>query len=228
MGIDVQRELFLLEDPKYADFQARLTPGVSRDRIIGVRIPALRKLVKKYYKDPEHIQFLNQLPHMYYDEDLLHGLLISEEQDYEICMRQVEVFLPYIDNWAVCDTISPKAFARHKAELIIKIRTWIASPHTYVCRFGIGMLMKHFLDKDFKPVYLELPAAVHSSEYYVNMMIAWFYATALAKQWDASIPYLETDRLDPWTHNKTIRKAIESRRITEEQKNYLRSLKRKA
>ena len=227
MGIDIQKELFLLKDPKYADFQARLTPGVSRDRIIGVRIPALRKLAKKYYKDPVHIQFLNQLPHPYYDEDLLHGLLISEERDYEICMQQMEAFLPYIDNWAVCDSISPKAFAKHKAELIVKIREWIVSPHTYVCRFGIGMLMKHFLDEDFKQVYLELPAAVRSSEYYVNMMIAWFYATALAKQWDETILYLETDRLDLWTHNKTIQKAIESYRITAEQKNYLRSLKRK-
>ena len=221
----IQERLFALRDEKYREFQRSLIPGLPRENIIGIRIPVMRKLAKEFVKEPEAAVFLKQLPHTYYDENILHALLIAEIKDYDACMEAVEAFLPYIDNWAVCDGLSPKAFGKHKAELLEKIRLWILSEHTYTCRFGIGMLMRWFLDEDFQPGYLELPAAVRSEEYYVNMMTAWFFATALAKQWDAAIPYLEQNRLDPWTHNKTIQKARESYRITTEQKEYLKRLK---
>ena len=221
----IQERLFALQDEKYREFQRSLIPGLPRENIIGIRIPAMRKLAKEFVKEPEAAVFLKQLPHTYYDENILHALLIAEIKDYDACMEAVEAFLPYIDNWAVCDGLSPKAFGKHKAELLEKIRLWIPSEHIYTCRFGIGMLMRWFLDEDFQPGYLELPAAVRSEEYYVNMMTAWFFATALAKQWDAAIPYLEQNRLDVWTHNKTIQKARESYRITTEQKEYLKRLK---
>ena len=221
----IQERLFALQDEKYREFQRSLIPGLLRENIIGIRIPAMRKLANEFVKEPEAAVFLKQLPHTYYDENILHALLIAEIKDYDACMEAVEAFLPYIDNWAVCDGLSPKAFGKHKAELLEKIRLWIPSEHIYTCRFGIGMLMRWFLDEDFQPGYLELPAAVRSEEYYVNMMTAWFFATALAKQWDAAIPYLEQNRLDPWTHNKTIQKARESYRITTEQKEYLKRLK---
>ena len=222
----IQERLFALQDEKYREFQRSLIPGLPRENIIGIRIPAMRKLAKEFVKEPEAAVFLKQLPHTYYDENILHALLIAEIKDYDACMEAVEAFLPYIDNWAVCDGLSPKVFGKHKAELLEKIRLWIPSEHIYTCRFGIGMLMRWFLDEDFQPGYLELPAAVRSEEYYVNMMTAWFFATALAKQWDAAIPYLEQNRLDVWTHNKTIQKARESYRITPEQKEYLKTLKR--
>lgn len=221
----IQERLFALRDEKYREFQRSLIPGLPRENIIGIRIPVMRKLAKEFVKEPEAAVFLKQLPHTYYDENILHALLIAEIKDYDTCMEAVEAFLPYIDNWAVCDGLSPKVFGKHKAELLEKIRLWIPSEHIYTCRFGIGMLMRWFLDEDFQPGYLELPAAVRSEEYYVNMMTAWFFATALAKQWDAAIPYLEQNRLDPWTHNKTIQKARESYRITTEQKEYLKRLK---
>ena len=156
---------------------------------------------------------------------MLHGLLISEMKDYGECVAAVDAFLPHVDNWAVCDLMSPKVFKKHRQELILKIREWIASNHVYTCRFGMKMLMSHFLDADFKKEYLELPAGVHSDEYYVNMMIAWYFATALAKQWEATIPYIVNKRLDIWVHNKTIQKARESKRITDEKKEYLKGLK---
>lgn len=224
--MNIQEELFALRDEEYAVFQQKLIPGVPAERIIGVRVPELRKLAKRYYKDSEHRQFLKALPHGYYDEDLLHALLIAEEKDFARCLEETEAFLPFIDNWAVCDIFSPKVFAKHKEELLQHIRIWAKSEKTYTCRFGIGMLMQHFLDADFDAAYLEIPATVQSEEYYVNMMLAWFFATALAKQWEATIPYLENKRLARWTHNKTIQKARESYRITAEQKNYLQSLKR--
>ena len=168
---------------------------------------------------------MHQLPHRYYDENMLHSLLISQGKDYEECISLTDAFLPYVDNWAVCDIMSPKVFAIHKAALTEKINTWCNSRHTFTCRFGIETLMTHYLDKNFKAEYLEIPAAVRSEEYYVKMMVAWFFATALAKQWDATIPYIEQKRLAPWTHNKTIQKAIESYRITPGQKEYLRTLK---
>ena len=220
-----QELLFQLQDKGYRDFQSKLIPTIPVETIIGVRIPAIRKLAKEYGKDPESVEFLKQLPHTYYDENILHALLVAEIKDYEVCVKEVERFLPYVDNWAVCDIFSPKVFRKNKDKLIDKIIEWTASSHPYICRFGIEMLMTHFLDEDFRVEYLEIPAAVHSGEYYVNMMIAWFYATALAKKWDATIGYIEDQRLDTWTHNKTIQKARESYRITPEQKEYLKTLK---
>ena len=222
----IQERLFALQDEKYGDFQSKLIPGLPREQVIGIRMPAMRKLAKEFAKKEEAATFLKQLPHTYYDENVLHALLIASMKDYDACMEAVEAFLPYIDNWAVCDCLSPKIFGKQKEELLEKIRLWIPSTHTYTCRFGIGMLMRWFLDEDFKQEYLEMPAAVRSEEYYVNMMTAWFFATALAKQWDAAIPYLEQPRLDLWTHNKAIQKARESYRITPVQKEYLKTLKK--
>ena len=223
--MNLTEELFALQDAVYGDFQSKLTPGIPRESFIGVRVPELRKLAKRCTGTPEAAAFLNDLPHEYYDENMLHGLLLSQIQDYDACIAAVDQFLPYVDNWAVCDTMSPKVFKKHKAALLEKIRQWSASEKTYTCRFGIGMLMAHFLDDDFQPEYLEIPASVHSEEYYVRMMCAWFFATALAKQWDAAVKYIEDHRLDPWVHNKTIQKARESFRISPEQKKYLKVLK---
>ena len=224
--MNIREELFALQDVEYGDFQAKLTPGIPRDSFIGVRVPDLRKLAKRIIKEPETTDFLRELPHKYYDENMLHGLLLSEMKDYDACIAEVDQFLPYVDNWAVCDIMSPKIFKRDKAAILDKIKEWSASEKTYTCRFGIEMLMSFFLDEDFKPEYLDIPASVHSEEYYVQMMIAWFFATALAKQWDATVKYIENQRLDTWTHNKTIQKARESYRITPEQKEYLKTLKR--
>lgn len=222
----ITEELFALQDVAYADFQAKLTPNIPRERFIGVRVPEARKLAKRLAQEPEAAIFLRDLPHTYYDENILHSLLLSEMKDYDACIAAVDAFLPYVDNWAVCDILSPKIFKKHKTALLEKIKEWSASKKTYTCRFGIEMLLSHFLDEDFKPAYLEIPASVHREEYYVRMMMAWFFATALAKQWDATIDYLEDCRLDPWTHNKTIQKARESGRITPKQKEYLKTLKR--
>lgn len=217
--------LFELKDEKYADFQAKLTPDVKRELFIGVRVPEVRKVVRQWKGTEEAEQFLSILPHRYYDENMLHGQLIAEIKDFDKCVSEIEKFLPYVDNWAVCDTISPKIFKKHKDELIELIRKWSASKHVYTCRFGIEMLMSFFLDDDFKEEYLNIPASVISDEYYVNMMTSWFFATALAKQWDKTIPYIENKKLGTFVHNKSIQKARESRRITEEQKAYLKSLK---
>ncbi|MCI6603977.1 MAG: DNA alkylation repair protein [Clostridiales bacterium] len=224
--MNIKEELFALQDSSYADFQANLIPNIPRERIIGVRVPEARKLAKELAREAEASQFLKDLPHTYYDENMLHGLLLSEMKDYDACIAAVDTFLPYVDNWAVCDIMSPKIFKKHKTALLEKIKEWSASEKTYTCRFGIEILMTYFLDDDFKPAYLEISASVHSEEYYVQMMIAWFFATALAKQWDMTIKYIEDQRLDPWTHNKAIQKARESKRITPEQKEYLKSLKR--
>lgn len=224
--MEILNKLFELQDKKYAEFQSKLTPTVQKEKFIGVRVPILRKLAKEYIKNEEYKEFLKNLPHNYYDENMLHGLLLSEMKDYEKCVKEVEKFLPFVDNWAVCDIMSPKVFKKNKNKLIVKIREWAKSEKTYTCRFGIEMLMSHFLDEDFKTEYLEIPAEIHSKEYYVQMMVAWFYATALAKKWNETIKYIEDNRLDSWVHNKTIQKARESYRITNEQKEYLKSLKR--
>lgn len=223
---NIQERLFALQDKEYADFHSRLIPGIPRETIIGVRVPKVRSLAAEYKNSAEGAVFLRELPHRYYDENMLHGLLLSAMKDYETCLEAVEEFLPYVDNWAVCDCMSPKVFKKHRDSLLVRIREWVSSEKVYTCRFGIGMLMTHYLDEDFQPEYLEIPAAVRSAEYYVNMMIAWFFATALAKQWEAALPYLEQNRLDLWVHNKTIQKARESSRITPEQKQYLYTLRR--
>ncbi len=218
----IQNKLFELSDSEYADFQAKLTPGIERSNVIGVRAPALRKLAKEMKNSSVVPDFLTSLPHRYYDENMLHGCFISEIKDYETAVREVDNFLPYVDNWAVCDTMKPKAFSKRKPELLEKIREWAASKDVYTCRFGLEMLMNHFLDTEFTAEYLEIPASVHNSDYYVKMMQAWFFATALAKQWDSTVPYITEKRLDTWVHNKTIQKARESFRISDEQKEYLK------
>lgn len=230
----ITEKLFALHDKKYAEFQIKLTPGPAPETFIGVRVPQCRSLAKNLVKESktdsdvkkEVEQFLNTLPHKYYDENMLHGLILSELKDYEEVIAGVEKFLPYVDNWAVCDIMSPKVFKKHRPELLEKIRQWTKSRHTYTLRFGMEMLMSHFLDEDFLPEYLEIPALVRSSEYYVNMMTAWYFATALAKQWESAFPYIQQNRLDPWTHNKTIQKARESFRVSDEHKEKLTALKR--
>ena len=222
---EIRQSLFDLQDIKYRDFQAKLIPGKDTEIMIGVRTPELRKLAKQMLKREDIGEFLRDLPHRYFDEDQLHAFIVSGIKEYGKCMEELMRFLPFVDNWATCDQMSPGVFKKHKPELLAEIREWLGSEHTYTVRFGIGMLMQHFLDEDFDPAYPELVAGVHSEEYYVNMMIAWYFATALAKQYDAVLPFIERRRLDPWTHNKTIQKAVESYRISDEQKEYLRSLK---
>lgn len=223
--LKIRDRLFELQDFNYLEFHSKLIPSVDKKTIIGVRIPILRKLAKEYIKDPESDLFLKDLPHKYYDENILHALLISEIKDYDSCIEYLEEFLPYIDNWAVCDILSPKVFKNHKEELLVKIKEWSTSKQTYACRFGIGMLMSHYLDFDYKKEYLEIPALIHLDDYYINMMIAWFFATALAKRWEDTVIYLEENKLDVWVHNKTIQKACESYRIAPEKKKYLKTLK---
>ena len=223
--MNITEELFKLQDLKYRDFQGKLIPNINIKNIIGVRVPEVRKLVKKYAGTKEAEDFIKKLPHKYYDENMLHGLLISEIKDYNKGIEEVNRFLPYVDNWAVCDIMSPKLFKKHKKELINEIIKWSKSNKTYECRFGLEMLMTHYLDEDFQKEYLEIPARIHSEEYYINMMIAWFYATSLAKKWEETIIYIENKKLDKWVHNKIIQKAKESYRITNEQKEYLNTLK---
>lgn len=216
-----------MRDAAYAAFIAKLTPGFPLGHFIGVRVPLLRTFARSFAKEEAASQrFLSHLPHSYYEEDMLHGMLISLVKDYDRCLDLTDRFLPYVDNWAVCDTLSPKVFAKHKAQLLENILRWSSSSHTYTCRFGLRMLMTHFLDDSFSADFLEIPAAIRSEEYYVKMMVAWFFATALAKQWEATLPYLENRQLDLWTHRKTIQKAIESYRIPPERKDYLRKLRK--
>lgn len=223
---ELQQKLFGMRDAAYAAFIAKLTPGFPPSHFIGVRVPLLRTIARSFAKEEAASQrFLSHLPHSYYEEDMLHGMLISLVKDYDRCLDLTDRFLPYVDNWAVCDTLSPKVFAKHKAQLLENILRWSSSSHTYTCRFGLRMLMTHFLDDSFSADFLEIPAAIRSEEYYVKMMVAWFFATALAKQWEATLPYLENRQLDPWTHRKTIQKAIESYRIPPERKDYLRTLR---
>ena len=222
---EIRQSLFAMQDTKYRDFQAKLIPGKDPQTMIGVRTPELRALAKQIQKREDTDEFLRQLPHQYFDEDQLHAFIISGIRDYEKCMEELTRFLPYVDNWATCDQMSPKVFKKHKPELLLRIREWIRSDHTYTVRFAIGMLMQHFLDEDYDPAYADFVAGIHSEEYYINMMIAWYFATALAKQYDKILPFIEERGLDPWVHNKTIQKAIESYRVSEEQKNHLRELK---
>ncbi len=222
---EIRQGLFALKDEKYKEFQKKLIPTVDENTVIGVRTPVLRKYAKDVSGTPGAVIFMQTLPHEYYEENNLHGMLIETMKDYDECIAYLDEFLPYVDNWATCDLISPRVFKKHKDELLVKIKEWMASDRVYTIRFGMEMLMTHFLDEDFKPEYLGMAANVHSEEYYVNMMIAWFFATALAKQYEASLPYIENHCMDRWTHNKTIQKAIESYRITDEQKRYLKSLK---
>ena len=224
---DIRAELRRLQDIKYRDFQSKLIPTIDPDTVIGVRTPELRKYAKTLVKKENIQEFLNELPHRYFDENQLHAFIISEIRDYERCVEAVIQFLPYVDNWATCDRMSPKVFKKHRKELLEQIKVWIKSDRTYTARFGIGMLMEHFLDEDFDPAYPEMISTIRSDEYYINMMTAWYFATALAKQYDVILPYIEEQKLDVWTHNKAIQKAVESNRITPEQKAYLKTLKKK-
>ena len=221
----LQKALFDNQDKEYRVFQQKLMPGIELENIIGVRLPVIRKIAKENAKTEDAKKFLDSLPHKYYDENQLHGFLINQIKDYDECVKRIDEFLPYVDNWAVCDSINPKMLSKHKEELIKDIKRWVSSKETYTIRHGIHMLMAFFLDSDFKKEYLEIPAKIVSEEYYVNMMIAWFFATALAKKWDATITHIEEKKLPVWVHNKTIQKAIESYRVNEEHKQYLRTLK---
>lgn len=221
----IRGRLFELQDAGYRAFQCKLIPTVDPETVIGVRTPQLRKLARELAKTPEAAEFMRLLPHRYYDENNLHGLLIATIRDYDTALAATEAFLPYIDNWATCDIISPKVFARHLPELLPRIEAWLQSDHTYTVRFGIEMLMSFYLDQAFRPELPELVAGVRQEDYYVRMMIAWYFATALAKQYDAALTLIEQQRLEPWTHNKAIQKAIESYRVSDEQKAYLRTLK---
>ena len=222
---EIREKLYDRQDLKYRDFQAKLIPGMETEKMIGVRTPDLRKIAKQMAKREDIGEFLENLPHEFFDENQAHAFVISELKDYGRCVHEVERFLPFVDNWATCDQMSPKVFKKHRPELLDSIKEWIRSEHTYTVRFAVGMLMQHYLDEDFDPAYPEMVAEVQSEEYYIRMMIAWYFATALAKQYEAVLPYIEERRLEPWTHNKTIQKAVESYRITPEQKEYLKSLK---
>lgn len=224
---EIREELFRNSDTKYIDFQLKLIPNQKRENMIGVRTPILRTLAKKAAKEPDTTAFLDRLPHKYYDETCLHGLIISECKDYNTAINRVNAFLPFVDNWAICDQLSPKVFAKNKQMLKSEIDKWIKSKEIYTVRFGIEMAMSHFLDEDFEPLFLKKVSKIRSGEYYINMMIAWYFATALAKQWDTALPYITESKLDKWTHNKTIQKAVESYRITDQQKALLKTYKMK-
>jgi 3-methyladenine DNA glycosylase AlkD len=225
---EIREELFRMQDVGYRDFQCKLLPTVDPRTVIGVRTPDVRRLARQMGGRTDARDFLDALPHAYFDENQLHAFLLSEMKDLSVCVEAVDRFLPYVDNWATCDQMSPRVFRKYRPALAAPIRRWIESGETYTVRFGIGMLMVHFLDGDFDPAYPEAVAAIRSEEYYVRMMQAWYFATALAKQYDAVIPYVEEHRLDDWTHAKTIGKALESDRIPPERKEYLRGLKTRA
>lgn len=223
----VQSELFAMQDLTYRDFHAKLMPTIEKERIIGVRTPRLRAFAKEFGKTANVRGFLEILPHQYYEENNLHGLLIEQIWDYKECVKECHRFLPHVDNWATCDMLALPLVKKHLREWMEEIDVWLASKHTYTVRFAVNMLMRYYLEEHFQMEYPAKVAAICSEEYYVNMVRAWYFATALAKQYDQILPFLEENRLDLWTHNKTIQKAIESRRITPEQKAYLRTLKRK-
>ena len=221
----IREELFRLQDREYRDFQKKLIPTADPDTVIGIRTPELRKYAAQLVKSDRIDEFLSVLPHRYFDENQLHAFIVSEIRDFDRCVREIIRFLPYVDNWATCDQMSPKVFRKHAPELLGPVKIWLASGETYTVRFAIRMLMDHFLDDRFDPAYPEMVASVRSEEYYVRMMAAWYFATALAKQYDTVLPYLENHRLDQWTHQKAIQKAVESYRIRPEQKEYLKNLR---
>ena len=224
---EIQDRLFELKDEANADFQAKLAPGIDRSACLGTRLPDLRKYAKELAKSELCDEFLNELPHQYHDENILHAILLSQVKPYEKCIELLEKFIPYITNCAVCDTIRPKVFAKNREALLPKVKEWINADYEYACRLGVDILMSDYLDESFTPDLVEIPVPIVREEYYVRMMIAWYYATALAKQWDSTIHIIEENKLPVWTHNKTIQKANESFRITPQQKVYLKGLKRK-
>lgn len=223
--MDIEKKLFELQDLGYRDFHSKLMPNIPKEQIIGVRTPMLRKLAKDLEGAPDAAEFLSSLPHKYYEENNLHAFLIEKIKNFDEALFETNRFLPYIDNWATCDSFLPPVFKKNKNKLTAEIKKWIKSHKTYTVRFGIKLLMSLFLDEDFKEEYLSLVCSVNSDEYYVKMMVAWYFATALCKQYKFSIPFIEEKRLEPWVHNKAIQKALESRRTNEKTKEYLRSLK---
>ena len=223
----IRAELFSLQDKEYKIFQCKLMPTVDPDTVIGVRTPALRDMAKRLVNDENIDSFLCDLPHKYYEENNLHAYIIGLIKDFDTCINALEKFLPHIDNWATCDGTKCKCFAKNTERLLPHIENWLCSAHTYTVRFGILTLMSYFLDDKFEVKYLERVSRIKSDEYYINMMIAWYFATALAKQYDSAVGFIEQNRLPVWVHNKTIQKAVESYRITDSQKEYLKSLKRK-
>lgn len=223
--MSVVERLMKYQDIKYRDFQSNLVPNINKDTIIGVRTPDMRNIAKELFNTDEANEFINTLPHQYYEENLVHFFLIAMIKDFDLCVEAVERFLPYIDCWPVCDQATPKVFKKNHDKLLPLIKKWIASDHIYTSRFGMRMLMNEFLDDDFKEEYLDLVASKKGEDYYLKMMVAWYFATALAKQYDATIKVIEAHRLDDWTHNKAIQKALESFRVSESHKEYLRSLK---
>ena len=224
--MDILRELCFLHDEKYKNFSCGLITNIPQENIIGVRTPDLKKLAGKIISQKEEKIFLDSLPHKYFEENQLHSFIISKIKNYDELISRIDEFLPFVDNWAVCDQLRPVIFRKNRDKLINNIKLWISSDKTYTVRFGIGMLMCHYLDDDFKPEYLGLVSGIKSDEYYVNMMIAWYFATALAKQYEYTLPYIENNRLGSWVHNKTVQKACESYRISDEHKKYLKTLKR--
>ena len=224
-SFEIREALFQLRDEEYRRFQAGLIPGIAPETMIGVRTPALRSLAKQLYRSGEYKGFLAELPHRFFDENQLHAFILSEMRDFEACIAETCRFLPYVDNWATCDQLSPRVFKKSRRQLLEYIRAWLESRQTYTVRFAIGMLMAHFLEADFDPEYLRMVSQVRSGEYYVRMMVAWYFATALAKQYDAALPCIEERWLEPWTHNKAIQKCIESNRIPGARKAYLKTLR---
>ena len=221
----MQVRLFAQSEKAYADFQKLIIPNVPRERMLGVRAPYLRKLAAQLNGTCEAREFLSSLPHEYHEENNLHAFLIAEIKDFDVCIYELEKFLPYVDNWATCDGMSPSIFAKNRLNLLSKAFEWLDSEHTYTVRYGMLMLMKHFLGENFRTEYADAVANVKSEEYYVKMMQAWYFATALAENYEDVLPYLTEKRLPEWVHNKTIQKAIESRRISEDTKAYLRKMK---
>lgn len=217
----LQDTLLSLQDIGYREMLLRIIPNIESKKIFGVRTPELRRLAKEMAAE-EALAFKQELPHMYFEENQIHSFLLERNRNFELTVSEVNKFLPYVDNWATCDQLNPKVFKKHKSELLPHIRQWVCSDSVYTIRFGIRMLMSHYLDEDFSPEYLVLVASVHHQDYYVKMMIAWYFATALAKQFDTVLPYISEYPLEKWTHNKAIQKAVESYRITPEQKMILK------
>lgn len=223
--MSVYERLISYKDEKYRDFQSKLVPNIDSKTIIGVRTPQMRTIVKDVFGTTEAADFLQVLPHQYYEENLIHFFLISKIKDFDQCVKEVERFLPYIDCWPVCDQVTPSVFKKNHDRLLPLIKKWINSNHVYTARFGMRMLMNEFLNDDFKEEYLEWVSSKNGDDYYLKMMVAWFFATALAKQYDATIKYIENRCLDPWIHQKTIQKAVESYRVSDEHKEYLKRLR---
>ena len=223
--MNIKEELFKLQDKEYKEFISKLNPTVEPKTIIGVKTPKLRSLAKEVFKEGNYKKFINTLPHKYYEENNIHSFIIEQIKDYDECVNELNKFLPYVNNWATCDSMKPKVFSKHKKELLVPIKKWLKSKDTYAVRFAIEMLMNFYLDEDFDPKHLELVKKVKSKEYYINMMRAWYFATALSKQRKDTIKIIESKSLDPWTHNKTIQKAVESYRISNSDKKYLKTLK---